>query len=348
MSASAYGATARALHRLALASPMVAQASHDLETLMNRQAVGVEDGAHVFVAGLARAGTTVVMSSLYQEGGFRSLTYRDMPFVLMPKTWSGLSSLFRRHKEKEERAHGDRLLVDFDSPEAFEEVFWRSFCGNDYIFADALRPHQPDADILDQYRRFVRNVLASEGTARNERYLSKNNNNLLRLTAISEAFPSATIVIPFRDPVQHALSLKRQHALFCATHAQDPFALEYMNWLGHHEFGGNHRPFRFGELPAGAEDFTPDSLDYWLCCWIDAYRHVLKNRPPNATLFSYEELCKSDHREEARLFERAGLRLDASAKKNALIKAKPHSAQSLDTDLIRLANELHSALLAAR
>lgn len=348
MSASAYGATARVLHRFALASPMIAQASHDLESMMNRKASAAGDQKHIFVAGLARAGTTVLMRSLYGSGHFRSLTYRDMPFVLMPKTWAGLSGLFRRQKAKEERAHGDRLLVDFDSPEAFEEVFWRCFCGEDYILPQSLQPHLPDSETVAQFRRFVGNVLASGEPAGGRRYLSKNNNNLLRLAAIAEAFPSAAIVIPFRDPVQHALSLKRQHDLFCETHAQDPFALEYMNWLGHHEFGGNHRPFSFGERPDGAENLTPDSLDYWLCCWIDAYHYVLKNRPVNAALFSYEDLCRAGSDEVARLFSHAGLPNDASSQAEKLILAKPHAASELDPDIKALAYEVHSALLNAR
>ena len=102
------------------------------------------NGRHVFIAGLARAGTTILMRSLYDTGLFRSLTYRDMPFVLMPITWSRFSSLLRAHKEEQVRAHGDRIKINFDSPEAFEEVFWMTFCKDDYIKADSLMPHDVD------------------------------------------------------------------------------------------------------------------------------------------------------------------------------------------------------------
>ena len=353
LSDNAYGATARVLHRLALASPVVAQASHDLESMMNRGTRASGGKGHVFIAGLARAGTTVLMRSLYQSGRFRSLTYRDMPFVLMPKTWSGLTSLFRRHKAKEERAHGDRVLVDFDSPEAFEEVFWRSFCGDDYIFDTCLKPHRPDDDTIGQFRRFVGNVLASGDTAGRQHYLSKNNNNLLRLSAIAEAFPEASICIPFRDPVQHALSLKRQHALFLDTHSQDRFALEYMNWLGHHEFGGNHRPFRFGAVPEDMERYGPDSLDYWLCCWIDAYSYVLENLPGIARLISYEDLCQAGSGELDRLLDHVALSLESSAPGNSaevfdLVMAKPHVAPDTNPGIRAQAYDLYSALRAAR
>ncbi|WP_282608360.1 sulfotransferase [Pelagibius sp. Alg239-R121] len=344
MSDSAYGTTSKVLHRLALASPMVVQVSHDIESMMNRGAVAPRSERHVFVAGLARAGTTIVMRSLYQSGLFRSLTYRDMPFVLMPRTWSGISSLFRRHKEQEERAHGDRVMVNFDSPEAFEEVFWRSFCGADYIFEDALRPHRPDEEIVSQFRRFVENILASGESDCQLRYLSKNNNNLLRLPAIAEAFPEAAIFVPYRDPIQHALSLSRQHELFRQTHAQDAFALDYMNWLGHHEFGGNHRPFRFGESGLELATFSPDGLDYWLCCWADAYAYTLKNLPETARLISYEGLCAQDGIERARLHDHAGLSAERGAKKFEFTKARPHAAPDVTAKVKARVYELYAAL----
>ncbi len=344
---SDYGTTSKLLHRLALAAPFVAQASHDLESMLNRQAVAPESGEHVFVAGLARAGTTVLMRSLYQSGQFRSLTYRDMPFVLMPKTWSGISSLFRRHKAEEERAHGDRVMVNFDSPEAFEEVFWRSFCGPDYIYGDALRPHQPDEDTINEFRRFVRNVLTTDQSRQQTRYLSKNNNNLLRLSAIADAFPEAAIFIPFREPLQHALSLQKQHALFLKTHAGDSFTLDYMNWLGHHEFGGNHRPFRFAESGLALDDYGPDRLEYWLGCWADCYAYVLNNLPKTARLISYEGLCARDDRERLRLHEHAGTLADSGTAGFEFAQARPYSAPEVAAKVKARAYEVYAALQSA-
>ncbi len=349
---SEYGATSKLLHRFALASPFVAQASHDLESLLNRQSASREGDRHVFVAGLARAGTTVLMRSLYLSGQFRSLTYRDMPFVLMPKTWSGISSVFRQHKAEAERAHGDRVMVNFDSPEAFEEVFWRSFCGADYIREDRLQPHRPEAETISQFRRFVGNVLASgEANAKQQRYLSKNNNNLLRLPAIAEAFPEAAIFIPFRDPVEHALSLKKQHERFLELHDQDLFACDYMTWLGHHEFGGNHRPFRFHRLDAEIERYRPNQLDYWLTCWCHTYAHVLDNKPASALLVSYETLCEQQALELERIMSHAAVESGAWKEDVSFHKSSSHAAAqqpSLDPALRRRAYELYDALSACR
>ena len=178
MSHSDYGLASRLLHRFALGLPLVAQASFDIERALQ----GVKhsrNGPHVFVAGLARAGTTILLRALHETGGFRSLTYRDMPFVLMPNVWKRISRASRKHTEEKERAHGDRIQVSFDSPEAFEEVFWRTFCRDDYIKDDHLRPHSADGETIDRFVAFVAQVLASSGS-RQARYLSKNNNNILR------------------------------------------------------------------------------------------------------------------------------------------------------------------------
>src|SRR5690348_14423268 len=80
MTRSNYGALDRLLHRLALGSDAVADLSFDLENALH-PTKGDEDGAQqrpVFVTGLARAGTTLLMRLLYATGAFCSLTYRDM------------------------------------------------------------------------------------------------------------------------------------------------------------------------------------------------------------------------------------------------------------------------------
>ena len=61
---------------------------------------------------------------------FASLTYQDMPFILSPNIWSKLNknSIVI---DKQERAHNDGIKIDTNSPEAFEEIFWKTFDDND-------------------------------------------------------------------------------------------------------------------------------------------------------------------------------------------------------------------------
>ena len=284
-----YGFLARLLHRLALQYRPVAETSFDIDqaTVRTDPAVAARQ-RHVFVAGLARAGTTLLMRRFHSTGLYRSLTYRDMPFVLAPNLWRRLTQLSRRDLERAERAHGDSLLVDADSPESLDEVFWRVFAGAEYLRPDCLVPHTPDAGLVDKYVRYVNAILSAQ-QPRLDRYLAKNNNNILRLGAIRQAFPAALILVPFRQPLQHAHSLLRQHQRFVQLQTQRPFILSYMTWLGHHEFGLGHRPFRFSSGPA--QTIAPGELNYWLRLWCETYSWLERNRPQGVVFVCYEDLC---------------------------------------------------------
>lgn len=283
----------RLLHRLALHYRPIAEVSFDIDQAgVRADPAQTASERHVFVSGLARAGTTLLMRRFHSTGRYRSLTYRDMPFVLAPNLWRRMSAMSRRNIERAERAHGDSLLVDADSPESLDEVFWRIFAGDEYLQKDALVPHAPDEDVVRNYVRYVNAILAAH-EPRLPRYLSKNNNNILRLGAIREAFPNALILIPFREPLQHAHSLMRQHVRFSEMQRQREFMLSYMTWLGHHEFGMDHRPFRFST--ATQATYPVDTLEYWLHEWCDTYEWLDRSKPETALFVCYEDLCTIPH-----------------------------------------------------
>ena len=261
-----------------------------------------QDRAHIFITGLARAGTTLLMRLLYDTGQFCSLTYRDMPFVLAPNSWEGLVAADRRQTDVRERAHGDGLMVSSDSPEALEEVFWRVTCGRQYIKADSLVPMTADDEVIDQFRKYINVILYRYG---GDRYLSKNNNNILRIPTINRAFPSSVVLVPFREPLQHASSLLGQHQHFSEVQRRDRFVRKYMNWLGHHEFGEDHRPFEFdGSKPSNPG--AVDVIDYWLERWSSCYSWLLERAGAGdiqVLFFCYEHLCADPGGYQARLFE---------------------------------------------
>ncbi|SON56848.1 hypothetical protein HDIA_3307 [Hartmannibacter diazotrophicus] len=284
----------RMLHRAALQVVPIAELSFDLDQKsIDKKARDVTNEKHVFVSGLARAGTTILMRRFYATGQYCSLTYRNMPFILAPNLWAKLSGLSAKTIEASERAHGDRILVDVDSPESFDEVFWRIFDGGNYIGKTFLAPHTPDADVIGQFRSYVAAILASDGRP-DARYLSKNNNNILRLKAIRQAFPNAVILIPFRNPISHAASLLRQDQNFIEEQEKDSFVRSYMTWLGHHEFGQDHRPFRM--MADGAERLkalSRDRIGYWLELWCQTYGWLEEHAPEDAIFVCYEDLCQN-------------------------------------------------------
>jgi len=294
-----YGFWQKQLHWLVLGSRIVTEFSLDLETGRNRSdPAAVENRRHVFIAGLARSGTTILLRRLYATGAFASLTYRDMPFVLMPMSWKGLWQKSQKSGKKTQRAHGDGLMVDYDSPEAFEEVFWKAACGPDYIRKDGLLPHAPEHGVLEKFKQYIGLVLKSR-EFKADRYLSKNNNNILRLPALCRALPQSLILVPFRDPAQQAASLLRQHRRFLEP--VDGFIIKYMKWLGHYEFGAGHQPFLVSDQ---ANPYDRETLAYWLMLWNQVYQWLLATAPASTVFISYERLCTDNGQTWARLLEK--------------------------------------------
>lgn len=300
-----YSAPQKILHYGVLSSPVLKEALFDLEvSRVGRADPSIRDGRHVFVSGLARAGTTMLMRSLYDTRQFGSLTYADMPFVMAPGLWRRLRGDVRKG-ELHERAHGDGVLVDNESPEALDEVFWQTFARRDYVGDDHLKPHRLSDDVRSKFQDYVGVILKHTGK---HRYLSKNNNNVLRIDGLCDAFPHAIVLVPFRAPLQHAFSLLNQHRLFSERQRSERFTRRYMGWLGHYEFGLDHRRMVFGHVDFRHHD--PMALDYWLEQWLDVYRHLLdlaKANPRQITLVSYELLCEESQTMWPRLCERLDL-----------------------------------------
>ena len=304
-SLSDYSLMDRWLHWLALEPMAVRQLSFDVECqfalpVQTRQANSSTDQSWtgdraVYVCGLARSGTTMLLQFLDQTDSFKSLTYRDMPFVLAPNLWRKMNRFSSRQAQLKERAHGDEVLVGYDSPESFEEVFWRTFGESARARADSYGSDDITEETLRKfanYRTLVANpkMDTRDNTVKPRRYLSKNNNNLLRLRTLT-ADPSATVLLVYRNPVDTARSLYRLHQSFCTTH-NDDFTRRYMGWLGHHEFGPNHLPLSFA-VPRMNPGFKPEEPDYWLDYWNAIYSYVLDHEHLNFHLVNHDQMRQS-------------------------------------------------------
>lgn len=260
------------LHQLALSSNFMREMVFDVESSLISTTQAKDN--NVFVSGLARSGTTILLNALYESSEFSSLSYRDMPFVLAPNIWSKLS-FSNKKNDALDRAHGDGIKISEDSPEAFEEVFWMTF-------------DESDKNTKEQFKKYVGLI---NHKAKTQRYLSKNNQNIKRLELISTIFPNSKILIPFRNPVQHAYSLLCQHEKFIEYSNKDAFISSYMEWTGHTEFGPNYVPVHNKEL--NFVDFL--SIDHWLEQWCLTYKKLLetlKNKK-NIHFVCYEQLCSS-------------------------------------------------------
>ena len=333
----------QALHKLALNYNSIAELSYTLDQKLVPTAPSkLLADRHVFVSGLARAGTSVLMRKFYATGNYHSLTYRDMPFVLAPNLWKKFTSLSNRQLADSERAHGDNLQVNLDTPECFDEVFWRVFSGDDYIQANSMTPYQPEQQVVEQFAQYIHAVLYSGG-AEEKRYLSKNNNNLLRLPAITASLPNALIVVPFREPIQHANSLLKQHLNFCALQEKDKFTLSYMSWLGHHEFGLGHIPFQFDT--ANNQHKQLNNINYWLKLWCSTYSWIENHTTESMVYVCYEDLC-SDGEVWLKLAAIAQCETNGSTGHDFKLSHK-NISDELDTDLLHHATQLYSRLTSS-
>jgi hypothetical protein len=292
-----YSTLDRLLHRLAFAAPFLQLTAADVEkAVWGRTYSHVAGARPVFITSLPRAGTTLLLDALTQFPSFASHSYRDMPFILAPIFWSHLSGPFQQAGAMKERAHADGVEVGFDSPEAFEEVIWRTFWpkkyGADSIGLWSARDEDEEAHafFVDHIRKII--ALRRPDRAATARYLSKNNANIARLDLIDRMFPDAQVLLCVRRPLAHARSLLQQHRRFLAMHRDEPFVRRYMEDIGHYEFGELHRPIRFDQMAPLMAGRDPLTLDYWLAYWIAAFDRPLTDRP-NLRIVPYDELCAS-------------------------------------------------------
>ena len=86
-----YSSAQKLLHKIALSSPLLREIFFDLEKSFFLNEDYEIDNRHVFVSGMARSGTTILLNAIYDTNEFASLTYQDMPFILSPNFWSKLN-----------------------------------------------------------------------------------------------------------------------------------------------------------------------------------------------------------------------------------------------------------------
>ena len=296
--AEAYSRLDRLIHRTAFASIAIQRGLADLEDrLFARRLADVTINAPVFVTSLPRAGTTLFLEILSALPGFATHTYRCMPFVLCPLFWDLLSRGFRKDADLRERAHGDAVLVGYDSPEAFEEILWKFFWKEKYaedrirLWSRVDRDEEFEIFFRSHMRKVVVLSAAADGRGNGARYVSKNNTNIARLDLLKTLFPDCRIIIPVRDPWNHIASLRRQHERFTTIHARDPFSLRYMEWLGHFEFGGALKPINFRGWMDKEAKCNPSDESFWLTYWAESYESMLASAGPNVHFINYDRAC---------------------------------------------------------
>ncbi|MEM1111535.1 MAG: sulfotransferase [Pseudomonadota bacterium] len=254
----------------------------------------------IYIAGLARSGSTILLEILNDVPQTASHRYCDFPYLFTPYwTYWMQRRLGVSGSNKTERAHADRLQVSQTSPEAMEEVLWMHFFPglHDRGAERGLVDLAIDNGFAQFYREHIQKLLLARGESR---YLAKGNYNLGRLERLLSLFPDARFLVPVRRPVEHIASLVKQQQLFQRATTENPKVAHYLSWVGHFEFGIYRQPMAEGDSAAEIRACwrEGDEVRGWALTWRNAYESVAARCSANPTLAKqtffvrYEDLCR--------------------------------------------------------
>jgi hypothetical protein len=274
----------------------------------------------VFIAGLPRSGSTILLEMLAALPGFTAHRYADFPLLWTPYWWNWLRQrLPLSATAPAERAHRDRILVNRDSPEAFEEPLWQQAFPflhqeqqSEILGADTSNPC-----FESLFADHIRKLLLVRGAAR---YVSKGNYSLLRLGYLGRLFPDARFLVPVRAPEAHVASLVKQERLYAAA---PEAVLRHIGRVGHHEFGRHRRVLYAGNeaaFKATQSDFAAGRLcQAWMRTWLQAYgwlESLLHEHPSlgeRVQWVAYDRLCGDAGMSLERIGAHIGLDVDSAS-----------------------------------
>lgn len=285
----------------------------------------------VFITGLARSGTTILLREIHDSKTFSSLQYKNMPFLFLPNTYQ-----LKSNDKPSERSHEDNIKISGESPEEFDEYFWKVFMKDSYIKTDSLIKHDLENKTLDDYLKYIKLVCMSKNKPN---YISKNNNNILRISSLLK-IPNSIFFILVRKPLDHVSSLMKLHFKFSKEHKSNPFSLDYFNFLGHHEFGLNQKPFKlidhdFEKL----KKFDKSQIEYWLIIWKQYYEYLIKIYNDSFNIILFEDLL--ENREKVNQYINQILNIDI---KTQVKDYKPPIYKKVDNKILDQCNEVYLKL----
>jgi len=300
---SSYSDLSQLLHRMALNNYNIAYKLFKRESRKIPRKNLERRQDFVIISGLARAGTTSLMLDLSEISDFVSLNYANMPFLMCPNYWAKVYK--PKNKGLKERSHKDGILIGLDSAEALEEYFFKVKANDSYISDSQLSQYVISQEDYNDYLDYQSIIKLNNKKV----YLAKNNNFILRYESVREFNDDFIMVILYRDPLSHAASLLDKHNDYIKQQNQDPFILEYMNWLGHHEFGENQKPFVFPDSEVNIPG-DQQSMDYWLKTWINYYEYVISISHPNTIFIQYDSFCENPKNTIENILELTGISTD--------------------------------------
>ena len=232
-----------------------------------------------FIFGSPRSGTSLMTEALSKTQYFSSPYQKDLPFCTVPIFWSKFSNAYYGSK-KELRVHNQKLILDKNSSDSYEEYIWKVNYDNYLKFFNKVID---DSNIEEIDPKHLKNFMKKIIYLRKKNfYLSKNNINILRIKYLSKAFPDAKFIYCIRNPLDTCMSQMKIHKIFDNIDDKKR-VIEYLKILGHYEFSESFEVLRVGKFKE-VEQFRNEHmfLESYLLQWNNvnsfALNEYLKNK----------------------------------------------------------------------
>jgi hypothetical protein len=276
---------------------------HKMETFYLKEKISkIKIKSPIYITGLARAGTTIVLEMLSKHPDLASHRYKHLLVPYIPYWTNVFTKRTNFLKEPTERIHSDGILVNRNSPEAVEEMIWQKFFDNLH--------NEKTSNIIDKentnrrfekfYYNHIRKLLVSQDKPR---YLAKNNYNVTRLEYLLKLFPDSKFLLIIRNPINHIASLIKQTKLFTKLEGKIPLLKNWEEMIGHHEFGRNKVFINVGNTKQVEKirkllKNKKTYIEGWARYWVSIYDFVANQLDSNEHLkkstlvIKYDELCE--------------------------------------------------------
>jgi hypothetical protein len=297
----------------------------------------------IYICGLPRSGSTILLEKLSRVGNFATHRYRDYPFVFTPVVWDFFLRFAAPKKHRAERPHKDRIIISQESPEGFEGMIWQYFFPNIHSSQGShiLTPGDQNPEFEKFYVDHLKKILLIRKA---ERYLSKSNYNVARLEYLSRMFESPKFLVPIRHPIAQVHSLVQQHRLFTEYASTDKRIANVMAHAGHFEFGPQRRPMIFStESSEKIVSAWKNGDDYrgYAIMWHDLYCYVLTilsrqdELSKNLKLTRFEDLCAKPAHELSEIFTFIG---HPASEESIMVESKsispsPHNMEDISDQI---------------
>ncbi|MFX1364616.1 MAG: sulfotransferase [Promethearchaeota archaeon] len=263
----------------------------------------------VYITGLARSGTTIILEMLHQHPDLATHRYSHLLLPYLPHWFSlilnRLSRFFLKNflSKPSERVHKDGIIVTRDSPEVVEEIIWQQFfedVHNENI-SNIIKKDILNLKFENFYRTHISKLLVNQNRSR---YLAKNNYNITRLEYLLKLFPDCKFLLTIRNPVEHIASLIKQTGLFMKMEREAPLLIDWLKIVGHYEFGSQQVCINSGDTNIIRKirklwKHKETYVEGWAYYWDSIYSYIAKCLDTNKKLrkathiVRYDDLCET-------------------------------------------------------